>query len=92
MTAAIMLMASTAHAQQTVSEIVLFLLTNRSVATDDFVRDADAALATYESLSRFLSVELGTLPIGLIARYSGLFCPGAAHMLAGAISTGSDLA
>lgn len=60
----IVLAVSSARAQQSVSEIVLFLLTNRSVATDDFVRDADAALATYESLSRFLTVELGTLPIG----------------------------
>lgn len=57
------LSSAPAQAQQTVSEIVLFLLTNRSVATDDFVRDADAAVATYETISRFLTVELGTLPI-----------------------------
>ena len=61
---ALTLSSAPAEAQQTVSEIVLFLLTNRSVATDDFVRDADAAVATYETLSRFLTVELGTLPIG----------------------------
>ena len=63
-TLALTLSPAPAHAQQTVSEIVLFLLTNRSVATDDFVRDADAALATYDTISRFLTVELGTLPIG----------------------------
>ncbi|HYU79710.1 MAG TPA: transporter [Vicinamibacterales bacterium] len=40
-----------------------FLVTNRSIATDDFVRDEAAAAATSDTIARFLSIELATLPI-----------------------------
>jgi hypothetical protein len=40
-----------------------FLLTNRSIATDDFARDEQAAAATRDAISKFLVTELGTLPI-----------------------------
>lgn len=55
--------AGPAHAQQTVSEVLSFLVTNRSIATDDFVRDEQAAIATRDTISRLLAVELATLPV-----------------------------
>lgn len=51
-----------AFAQQSVNDILSFLLTNRSIATDDAARDAQAAEATRDAISRFLLVELATLP------------------------------
>jgi hypothetical protein len=48
---------------QTLNEVLTFLLTNRSIPTDDFVRDEQAAAATAGAISRFLVTELGTLPI-----------------------------
>ena len=53
---------SPAFAQQSVTDILSFLLTNRSIATDDSARDAEAAAATRDAISRFLLVELATLP------------------------------
>jgi hypothetical protein len=53
-----------ASAQQSVSDVLSFLLTNRSIPTEDFVRDEQAAAATADSVSRFLLIELATLPIG----------------------------
>ncbi|HYN07394.1 MAG TPA: transporter [Vicinamibacterales bacterium] len=53
-----------AEAQQSVSEVLTFLLTNRSIPTDDFVLDARAAAATADAFSGFLLAELGTLPVG----------------------------
>jgi hypothetical protein len=52
-----------ADAQQSISEVLSFLVTNRSIATDDFVRDEQAASATRDTISRFLVLELATLPI-----------------------------
>jgi hypothetical protein len=52
-----------AHAQESLSEVLSFLLTNQSVPTGDFVKDADAARATRDTLSRSLQLELATLPI-----------------------------
>src|SRR5262249_2289171 len=52
-----------ASAQQTVSEVLSFLLTNRSIATGDFVHDEEAAAATRDTISGFLLLELATLPI-----------------------------
>lgn len=49
--------------QQTVSDALSFLLTNRSIPTDDFIQDEQAAAATRDSISDFLLVELSTLPI-----------------------------
>jgi Putative MetA-pathway of phenol degradation len=48
---------------QTIEDVLSFLLTNRSVATGDFVRDEQAAGATRDAISQFLLAELGTLPI-----------------------------
>src|SRR6187402_211290 len=48
---------------QTLNDVLSFLLTNRSIPTDDFVRDEAAAAATGDAISRFLLTELGTLPV-----------------------------
>ena len=53
---------SSAFAQQSVTDVLSFLLTNRSIATDDAARDAEAAAATRDAISRFLLIELATLP------------------------------
>lgn len=55
--------ATPAAAQQTVSEVLSFLLTNRSIPTGDFVQDARAAAATRDTISTFLLLERGTLPV-----------------------------
>ena len=52
-----------AAAQQSMSDVLSFLLINRSVATADFVRDEQAAEASRDAISTFLLAELGTLPI-----------------------------
>jgi hypothetical protein len=49
--------------QQTVRDVLSFLLTNRSIATGDFVHDEQAAAATRDTISGFLALELATLPI-----------------------------
>lgn len=54
---------SSALAQQTVTEILSFLLTNRSIATDDAERDEQATAATRDAISRFLLLEFATLPV-----------------------------
>jgi hypothetical protein len=51
-----------ALAQQSVADILSFLLTNRSIATADPVRDAQAATAAAKAISHFLLIELATLP------------------------------
>jgi hypothetical protein len=51
-----------AAAQQPLSDVLSFLLTNRSVGTGDFARDEAAALATRDVLVTFLVAELNTLP------------------------------
>jgi hypothetical protein len=52
-----------AEAQQTVSEVLSFLLTNRSIPTGDFVQDARAAAATRDTISTLLLLELSELPV-----------------------------
>lgn len=44
-------------------DLLSFLLTNQSVPTGDFVKDAEAALATRDTMTRLLQVELSTLPL-----------------------------
>ena len=56
-----------AAAQQTISDVLSFLVTNRSVLTDDFVRDEQAAASTRDAISGFLLAELATLPISASA-------------------------
>jgi hypothetical protein len=51
-----------AFAQRSVTDVLSFLLTNRSIATDDAARDEAAARATRDTISRLLLVELATLP------------------------------
>jgi hypothetical protein len=53
-----------ASAQESLSDVLSFLLTNQSVPTGDFTRDEAAARATRDTVSRALSLELATLPIG----------------------------
>jgi hypothetical protein len=50
-------------AQQSIGDVLSFLLTNRSIPTDDFSGDEEAAARTSETISSFLLVELATLPI-----------------------------
>jgi hypothetical protein len=52
-----------AFAEQSVRDVLSFLVTNRSIATGDFVRDEQAAAATSDTIARLLSIELATLPI-----------------------------
>ena len=46
-----------------VSEVLSFLLTNQSVPTGDFVKDAQAAATTADTINRLLLAELTTLPL-----------------------------
>jgi hypothetical protein len=55
--------ATPAWAQQSATEVLTFLLTNRSIPTGDFVRDERAAVETRDVFARFLSLELATLPV-----------------------------
>ena len=55
--------APPAEAQQSVTEVLSFLLTNRSIPTGDFTQDEIAAAATRDTFSDFLLAELATLPI-----------------------------
>ena len=53
---------SPARAQQSASDVLSFLLINRSVVTGDFARDEVAAAATRDALVAFVLAELSTLP------------------------------
>jgi hypothetical protein len=61
-TLALALGPSPAIAQQPLSDVLSFLLINRSVVTGDFARDEAAAAATRDTLVTFLLAELNTLP------------------------------
>jgi hypothetical protein len=52
-----------AEAQQSLSEVLTFLLTNRSIQTGDFAGDEQAARATSETISRAMLIDLATLPV-----------------------------
>lgn len=52
-----------AGAQQSLTQVLSFLLTNRSIPTANFERDEQAALATRDVIVQFLQAELSTLPI-----------------------------
>lgn len=54
--------STTAHAQQSISDVLTFLVTNRSIATDSFERDEQAAIATRDTIANLLILELATLP------------------------------
>jgi len=55
--------APPAAAQQSISDVLSFFVTNQSIATGDFVRDEQAAAATRDAISRFLALELATRPV-----------------------------
>jgi hypothetical protein len=55
--------ATPVSAQQTVTDVLTFLLTNRSIPTGDFVRDEQAAAETRDIFARFLTLHLTTLPV-----------------------------
>ncbi|MGE0814004.1 MAG: transporter [Vicinamibacterales bacterium] len=54
---------ASAQSEQSVTDVLRFLMTNRSIPTDDFVRDEEAAAETARVLARFLTLELATLPV-----------------------------
>ena len=55
--------APRAEAQETLNEVLSFLLINRSIPTGDFSRDEQAAMRTRDAIAGLLRAELGTLPI-----------------------------
>jgi hypothetical protein len=52
-----------AFAQQSMRQVLSFLLTNQAVRTGDIEKDAEATAATRDTISRALLIELATLPI-----------------------------
>jgi hypothetical protein len=56
-------LASPAGAQQSVSDVLAFLVTNQSVETGSVERDLAASQATSETISRALLANLATLPV-----------------------------
>jgi hypothetical protein len=54
--------ARPAHAQQSLINVLSFLLVNRTVSTGDFERDQAAAAAARDAVVEFLQTELATLP------------------------------
>jgi hypothetical protein len=60
--AALVVMAAEARAQ-TMTQVLTFLLTNRSIVTDDFTRDTEAALTTGQTIGQMLQLELGAVPL-----------------------------
>lgn len=55
--------ARPAVAQAPITDVLTFLLTNRSIPTGDFERDERAAIEARDVITRFLSLELATLPV-----------------------------
>jgi hypothetical protein len=55
--------AAAADAQQSVSDVLTFLVTNQNVETGNPDRDRSAALATSNTISRALLANLATLPV-----------------------------
>jgi Putative MetA-pathway of phenol degradation len=49
--------------QQRMTDVLSFLLTNRSIRTDDFARDEEAARSTRDTIGRLLLTELARLPV-----------------------------
>lgn len=65
--AAWLIHVASANAQQSVNDVLSFLLINRSIPTGDFIRDEQAAAATRDSISGLLLNEVATLPISASA-------------------------
>lgn len=62
-TALVLAVACPAAAQQTVSDVLTFLMTNLSIETGTPARDVAAAEATSDTISRALLANLATLPV-----------------------------
>src|SRR4029453_1089838 len=62
--------ARTAEAQQTITDVLSFLMTNRSIPTDDFVRDEQAALATSNTIANLFVLDLASLPSSSAAGFT----------------------
>ena len=56
-----------AHAQQSMRDVLSFLLTNQAVRTGDIEKDAQATAATRDTISNALLIELAALPISTSA-------------------------
>jgi outer membrane putative beta-barrel porin/alpha-amylase len=56
--------------QQTITDVLSFLMTNRSIATDDFVRDEQAALATSNTIANLFVLDLASLPSSSAAGFT----------------------
>lgn len=63
LTALLVSVASPAAAQETVSDIITFLMTNQAVPTADFERDRAAADAARDTITRALLLNLTSVPI-----------------------------
>ena len=59
-----------AEAQQTITDVLSFLMTNRSIATDDFVRDEQAAIATSNTIANLFVLELASVPSSSAAGFT----------------------
>ena len=64
-----------AQAQQSISEVLSFLVTNRSIPTDDFVRDEQAAITTRDTIAKLLILELATIPSSSAGGFAYRFDP-----------------
>jgi hypothetical protein len=61
---ALLLFAGVSEAQtRSADDVLSFLITNQSVSTGDFVKDAEASEATRDTLVRALLVELANVPL-----------------------------
>src|SRR3954463_8725608 len=61
--AAVLVAAGTAYGQQTVGDVLTFLVTNQSVNTGNPQFDQAAARATSATISRALLASVATLPV-----------------------------
>src|SRR6185295_6995221 len=62
--------ARPAEAQQTITDVLSFLMTNRSIPTDDFVHDEQAAIATSNTIANLFVLDLASLPSSSAAGFS----------------------
>jgi len=67
--------ARPAEAQQTITDVLSFLMTNRSIPTDDFVHDEQAAIATSNTIANLFVLDLASLPSSSAAGFSYRFDP-----------------
>jgi hypothetical protein len=72
----VLLTPVTVAAQEPLSEVLSFLLTTRSVQTDDFARDAQAAATTRDTITTLLGAEIAAQPpslssVGFAYRFDG---------------------